>query len=88
MESGTNYSTVEVTWEPSGNDSRVDFYHFEVVADSKGTNYTLYTVETPNTTVTLSYNVNITIFLSATDSCGAKSTPVVLFMSYTGSGKL
>ena len=50
LESDTNYFTVEVTWEPLGNDSRVDFYHFKVVADSERISYTLmYTGETPNT---------------------------------------
>jgi hypothetical protein len=93
LESDTNCSTVEVTWETPGNDSSVDFYHFKVVADSEGTNYTLYAVETPNSTVVLSVfpycnNVNITVFLSATDSCGAKSIPAVLIMSYVVSGKL
>ena len=91
LESDANYSTVEVTWEPPGNDSRVNFYHFKVVADSEGINYTMYAVETPNTTVVLSifpYNVNITVFLSAMDSCGTKSVPAVLFVNYIGSGKL
>ena len=81
LESDANYSTVEVTWEPPGNDSRVNFYHFKVVADSEETNYTLYAGETPNTTVVFSvvpYNVNITVFLSAMDSCGARSIPAVL----------
>ena len=47
LESDTDYSTVEVTWEPPSNNSRVDFYHVEVIADSEGINYTLYAVETP-----------------------------------------
>ena len=92
LESDTNYSTIEVTWEPLGNDSRVDFYHFEVVADSEGTNHILYAVKTTNTTVILSMfpynNINITVFLSATDNCGTRSVPAVLFMNYIGSGKL
>ena len=91
LESDTqsNHSTVEVTWEPPSNDTRVDFYHFKVVAESEGTNGTLYTVETPNTTVIVSifpYNVNITLFLSATDNCGTRSVPAVLFVNYIGSG--
>ena len=89
LESDTDYSTVKVTWEPPSNNSRVDFYHVEVVADSEGINYTLYAVETPNTIVVLSifpYNVNITIFLFATDSCGARSIPAVLSMSYVAIG--
>ena len=92
LESDTNYSTIEVTWEPPDNDSRVDFYHFKVVADSEGISYTLYAVETTNTTVVLSIfpytDLNITVFLSIMDSCGEKSTPAVLSMSYItiGSG--
>jgi hypothetical protein len=84
LESDTNCSTVEVTWEPPGNDSRVHLYHFKIVDDLEGINYTLYTVETTNTTVVLSIfpsNVNITIFLSAMDSCGGESIPAVLFLS-------
>ena len=82
LESDTNYSIVEVMWEPPDNDSRVDFYHFEVVADSEGISYTLYAIETPNTTVVLSIfssNVSITVFLSAMDSCGTRSVPAVCF---------
>ena len=83
--------SVEVAWEPPDNDSSVDFYHFEVVAESEGINHTLYAVETPNTTIILSifpYNVNVTVFLSATDSCGTRSVPIVLSLSYIGTGKL
>jgi hypothetical protein len=91
LESDAN-STVEVTWEPPGNDSRVDIYHFKVIADLEGINCTLYAVETMNTTVLLSirffpYNINITVCLSAIDSCGIKSIPAVLIMSYSGTGK-
>jgi NADPH-dependent 2,4-dienoyl-CoA reductase/sulfur reductase-like enzyme len=86
LESDANYSTVEVTWEPPGNDSRVHFYHVAVVVDLAGANSTWYTVETANTTVTVvlsifPYNVNITIFLSAMDSCGGESILAVLFLS-------
>ena len=79
VESYTNYSTVEVTWEPLGNDSRVDFYHYFVIVDSEDTSYSLYDVKTTNTTAILSilpYDVNITFFLSASNSCGGNSTVV------------
>ena len=89
MESYTNYSTVEVTWEPPrpDNNSRVDFYHYQVIVDMEGTSYMLYNVKTTNTTVILSdfpYNVNVTFLLSANDRCGGKSKPILLFMNYSG----
>lgn len=92
LESNTNYSIVEVTWEPPDNNSKVDFYHYQVVVDLEGTSYTLYEsdVKTTNTTVVLSIlpnNVNITFFLSTTDSCGRKSIPVALFMNIIGKSR-
>ena len=96
LESYTNYSRAEVTWEPLGNDSRMDFYHYQVAVYLNGTNCTLYDAETTNTTVTVllsifPYNVNttVTFFLSVMDTCGRKSAPtVILFTNYIGQGKV
>ena len=96
LESDTNYSRVEVMWEPPGNYSRMDFYHYQVAVYLDETNSTLYDAETANTTVTvllsiLPYNVNttVTFFLSVMDSCGRKSVPTVIpFTNYIGQGKV
>ena len=86
LESDFNYSTVEVTREPLGNDSRVGFFHYQVIVDLEATNYshTLYNITTANTTVILVvflYDSNITFSLCAIDHCGGKSSPVVLVMN-------
>lgn len=53
QESDTNYSTVEVTWQPLDNNSRVDFYHYQIIADMEGTTHILYDVNTTNTSTIL-----------------------------------
>ena len=59
-----NSSTVEVTWEPPSNDSRVDFYQYQLID-----NLTEVIVSnTTNTTAVLSgipYNVNSSVIISA-----------------------
>ena len=64
MEYYTNSSTVEVTWEPPSNDSRVDFYQYQLID-----NLTEVIVSnTTNTTAVLSGipdNVNMSFVISA-----------------------
>ena len=88
-----DYSTIEVTWDPSDNVSRVDFYHYQVVVDLDATNhsYTLYNTITTNTTVTVVlpiflYNGNVTfsLRLSIINYCGETSTPVILVIKDIG----
>ena len=72
-----NSSVVEVMWEPPSNDSRVDFYHYQVVGAGA---IALYQGDTINTTVTLIlpdilYDINITFILSA-NNCEGRSLPV------------
>ena len=85
VESDTNCSTVEVTWEPPGSGSRVDIYHYQVVVDLEGTSYTLYDVNTTNinTTMILShspYDVNVSFVLSA-NNCEGRSAPTTLILN-------
>ena len=71
-----NYCTAEVAWEPPSNDSRVDFYQYQVID-----NLTEVIVSnTTNTTAVLSgipYNVNMSFVISAHNCVGA-SQQVVL----------
>ena len=87
LESDTNYSIVEVTWEPPNelNGSRVKFYHYKIV-DLEGTSYTLHDAKTTNTStiVLISIPFYVTFFLSATDNCGGKSIPKALLLNYSG----
>ena len=85
LEYGTNYSNIEVMWEPPGNDSRVDFYHHKIV-DSLGGASMSYQANTTNTTVILSgilYGINISFFLSA-NNCAGKSAPAILIIMNIG----
>ena len=75
LESGTDYSTIEVTWEPPGNDSRVDFYQYQVVDSSEGASVS-YQANTTNTTAILfCYGINISFVLIA-NNCEGTSAPV------------
>ena len=72
-----NYSTVLISWNSSTDDNRVDFYqyHLNRGIDSES----LITYNTTNTSKILShisYNENISFFLSATN-CIGKSSPVI-----------
>ena len=71
-----NFSTIEVMWEPPSNDSRVDFYQYQLID-----NLTEVIVSnTTNTTAVLSgipYNVNLSFVISAHNCVGA-SQQVVL----------
>ena len=73
-------------WEFPDNDSRVDFYHYQLIfVDSWGQANTSYQANTTNTTVILSgilYNLNISFVLFA-NNCEGKSAPVNLAL-YTG----
>ena len=88
LESDNNYSTVEVTWEPPGNNSnsRIGIYHYQLVDYLGGT---LHEANTTNTTVTVTisgllYNIiNISFILSA-NYCGRRSTPVTLILNNVG----
>ena len=77
LEFGTDYFTIEVTWEPPGNDSRVDFYHYQVIDNSEGASVS-YQVNTTNTTAILFcilYGINISFVLIA-NNCEGTSAPV------------
>ena len=80
LESDTNYSLIEMTWEPPGNHSKVDFYHYQVVVDLEAMSYSciLYNTTTTNTTAVLSiqllYGGNVSFSLSVINYCGEKST--------------
>ena len=85
LESDTNYSIVEVKWEPPDNDSRADFYHYQVVVDSEGTTHTLNDVNTTNTGAIVCnspYNVNTSFVLSA-NNCEGRSAPITLVLNIT-----
>ena len=89
LEYDNNYSTVtvEVTWNPPGNDSRVEYYVYQVI-DSlqlEGVNASLYEANTTNTTVILSgimYDNNISFILLANNYCEAgNSAPTTLIIN-------
>ena len=69
LECDTNYSTIEVTWDPPDNDSRVDSYHYQVVVDLDATNhsYTLSQYSTTTTTTNTTVTVVLVIFLNCGD---------------------
>ena len=79
LEYYTNSSTVEVMWEPPSNDSRVDFYQYQLI-----NNLTEVIVSnTANTTAVLSgipYNVNMSFVISAYNCVGA-SQPASLVIN-------
>ena len=64
VEHHSNYSTVVVMWEPASNDSRVDFYQYQLINSLTEVRVS----NTTNTTAILSgvpYNVNILFVISA-----------------------
>ena len=75
-----NFSTVEVMWEPPSNDSRVDFYQYQLI-----NNLTKVIVSnTTNTTAVLygiPYNINMSFVISAhnCDQASQQATLVIFF---------
>ena len=85
MESDTNYSKVEVTWEPMGNNSRVDLFWYHIIYLGRASSE----ANTTNTTVILSglpHNTNISFVVYA-GNCAGKSAPVTLIMNVGNNGK-
>ena len=77
-----NSFTVEVMWEPPSNDSRVDFYQYQLIDNL----IEEIVSNTTNTTAVLSgipYNVNMSFVISAHNCVGA-SQQVVLIINIIG----
>ena len=75
----SNYSTVVVMWEPASNDSRVDFYQYQLINSLTEVRVS----NTTNTTAILScvpYNVNISFVISAynCERAGEQSTLLII----------
>ena len=90
LEYGTNYSKVEMMWDSPDNNSRVDFYQYEVFYSIEGMNNViiLYNGSTTNTTAIITgilYDINTSFALYASN-CEGISTPVyiTLFIYYSG----
>ena len=79
LEYYSNHSTVEVTWKPPDNDSRVEYYLYQVIDSLEGVNMS-YEANTTNTTVILSDVLNILFILSA-NNCEGKSAPAFLVIN-------
>ena len=79
LEYHTNSSTVEVMWKPPSNDSRVDFYQYQLID-----NLTEVIVSnTTNTTAVLSgipYNVNMSFVISAYTVTCKRSSPLEILV--------
>ena len=78
LASFTNYSEVEIIWEPPANNSRVDVYHYQVI---NGVNTSMILEsETTNTTVVIDTNgENSTLnFVLSAYNCKGRSAPIAL----------
>ena len=82
VEHHSNYSTVVVMWEPASNDSRVDFYQYQLINSLTEVRVS----NTTNTTAILSgvpYNVNISFVISAYN-CERESEQATLIINVAG----
>ena len=82
VEHHSNYSTVVVMWEPASNDSRVDFYQYQLINSLTEVRVS----NTTNTTAILSgvpYNVNISFVISAYN-CERESEQATLLIHIIG----
>lgn len=77
VEHHTNYSTVNVTWASKLNESRVDFYHYQLLD-----NFTHFVANTSRTAVELSipHDVNISFVISA-HNCVGMSPQIALIIN-------
>ena len=84
VEHHSNYTTIVVMWEPASrsNDSRVDFYQYQLINSLTEVRVS----NTTNTTAILSgvpYNVNISFVISAYN-CERESKQATLLVSIAG----
>ena len=82
VEHHSNYSTVVVMWEPASNDSRVDFYQYQLINSLTEVRVS----NTTNTTAILSgvpYNVNISFVIFAYN-CERESEQATLIINVAG----
>ena len=85
LEYGSEYLTIEMTWEPPDldNDSRIDFYHYQVLDGLSEENASvLLDFNTTNTTVTVIIDINTSAallqFVLSACNCNGASIPVAL----------
>ena len=80
LASFTNYSEVEITWEPPANDSRVDVYHYQVINSMQAS--VILESTTMNTTIIIdAYGMSPTLFVLSAWNCKGASIPIALFIS-------
>ena len=79
VERHTNYTTVNVTWAPKLNESKVDFYCYQLIDNL--THLPMLTSNTSHTAVELSipYDVNMSFVISA-HNCAGRSSQIAVFI--------
>ena len=84
--SSMNFRIFEIIWEPLANDSRVDFYHYQVINSVNAS--VILESNTTNTSVIIyaSWIMMVSFVLSACNCKGA-SIPVVLSIYHTINGE-
>lgn len=85
LECGSDYFTIEMTWEPPDPDlvSRIDFYHYQVLDSLSEENASaILDSNTTNTTVIIDIEgISTALFVLSACNCNGASTPVVFVIS-------
>ena len=89
LEYSSEYLTIKMTWKPPDldNDSRIDFYHCQVLNGLSEENVSVVLdFNTTNTTVTVIIDINTSAallqFVLSACNCNGGSIPVAVVISY------